>query len=274
MTKLWISVDMEGISGLPDYTYVNSSESNYETGRRIMTMEANSVVQAAVDFGIEDIVVNDSHSKMNNILIEEIHPEAKLISGDVKPMSMVQGLDDQVDLATFIGYHSRAGKKGVMSHSMTFGVRNFWINDQVVGELGLNAYVAGFYDVPVILVAGDDCVADEAKQLMPNITTCIVKRALSRSSHETLSPAKATELLREKTLEALERKAIDPLKPPKNPTLRVEFTNYGEAEWAALIPQVTIEPGTTIVKYEANTIIDAYQAMVAMTELAMKTKFC
>ncbi len=96
---------------------------------------------------------------MNNLLIERLHPETQLITGDVKPFSMVQGLDDTFAGAIFVGYHARAALKGVMSHSMIYGARNMYINDVAVGELGFNAFVAGYYGVPLLMVAGDDRAA-------------------------------------------------------------------------------------------------------------------
>jgi D-amino peptidase len=273
--KLYLSVDMEGITGLVDETHVSSSRHNYERSRLIMTDEANHIITTAFDYGCKEVIVNDSHSKMNNLLIERLHPETQLITGDVKPYSMVQGLDSSFDGAIFVGYHARASQKGVMSHSMIFGVRNFYINDVVVGELGFNAYVAGYYGVPVIMVAGDDCAAHEAEQLIPNVTTAIVKESISRSAAKSLTPAKAGELLREKTLEALKNKnQVKPLVPPDAPILRIEFANYGQAEWAHLMPGTEIEPGTTTVRFQAKNILEAYQAMIVMTELAMKTTFC
>lgn len=273
--KLYISVDMEGITGMVDYTQVDSDKHNYERSRIIMTDEANHVIHAAFEEGCKEVVVNDSHSKMNNLLIERLHPETQLITGDVKPFSMVQGLDETFTGAAFVGYHARAALKGVMSHSMIFGVRNMYINDVAVGELGFNAYVAGYYDVPLLMVAGDDRAAYEAEQLIPNVTTAIVKESISRSAVKSLTPAKAGQLLREKTAVALSnRHNVKPLTPPDRPLLGIEFTNYGEAEWANLMPGTEIVPGTTIVRFQAKDILEAYQAMLVMTELAMRTTFC
>ncbi|EIM10509.1 M55 family metallopeptidase [Bacillus atrophaeus] len=273
--KLYMSVDMEGISGLPDDTFVNSHKHNYERGRAIMTEEANYVIAEAFNSGCSEVLVNHSHSKMNNLLIEKLHPEADLISGDVKPFSMVQGLDETFSGAVFVGYHARASVPGVMSHSMIFAVRHFYINDQPVGELGLNAYTAGFFDVPVIMVAGDDQAAREAEALIPNVTTAAVKETISRSAVKCLSPAKAGRLLTEKTAYALRNKdKVKPLTPPDRPVLSIEFANYGQAEWANLMPGTEIKPGTTIVQFQAKDMLEAYQAMLVMTELAAQTSFC
>ncbi|WJY26889.1 M55 family metallopeptidase [Sporosarcina trichiuri] len=273
--KIFVSVDMEGITGLPDESYVDSHRHNYERARRIMTQEANAIAAAAFENGAQEVLINDSHSKMNNLMIEELHPDAELIMGSMKPLSMVQSLDSSYTGAVFAGYHARAGQPGVMSHTMIFGVRNIYINEMAVGELGFNAYVAGYYGVPVLMVAGDDGACREAEALIPNVVTAPVKYSISRSSVRTLHPEKAQALLQERMEQALKnRESIKPLTPPDHPVMRIEFTNYGEAEWAALMPGCEIEEGTTIVRYEAKDIIDAYRAMLVMTELAMQTTFC
>ncbi|MYL53907.1 aminopeptidase [Pontibacillus yanchengensis] len=272
--KLYLSVDMEGITGIPDQTFIDSDKHNYERARRIMTEETNYVIDSAFNNQVEDVLVNDSHSKMNNILIDELHPDAELITGDVKPYSMMQGLDDSFSGAMFLGYHARAATPGAMSHSMIHAVRSFYIDDVAVGELGLNAYVAGYYGIPILMVAGDDRAAEEAEALIPNVTTAAVKKSLSRSSVHSLTPKKAAALLQEKTVQAIEnRHNVQPLVPPDSPTLRIEFANYGQAEWANLMPGTEIEPNSTTVSFKAKDILEAYQAMLVMTELAMRTSF-
>lgn len=273
--KLYLSVDMEGITGLADYTYVTPGERNYESARKTMTKEANAVIEQAVKNGAEEILVNDSHSKMNNIIFEELHEAADLISGDFKQFSMVHGLDSSFDGAIFLGYHSRASMPGVMSHSMSFSVKTMYINDVEIGEIGMNAYVAGYHGIPVIMLAGDDGACREIEALIPGVVTAAVKESISRSCIKTLHPKKARALLAEKTMEAISKKdKIKPLTPPDNPILKMEFNNYGQAEWAALMPGVTILEGTTMVEYKAKDMLEAFRAMLVMLELAYQAKYC
>jgi D-amino peptidase len=273
--KFYLSMDMEGVTALPDYTYVDSKEPNYERGRRLMTQDANAIIQGAFDSGAKEFLVNDSHSKMNNLIAEDLHEEAQLITGGIKDYSMVEGLDETYDGAFFGGYHARAGQKGVMAHSMIFAVRTMWIDDVEIGELGFNAYVAGYHGVPILLVAGDDCACREAEALIPNVVTAAVKESLTRSAVKTLHPKKAQALLRDKTRQAIgNRNNVQPLVPPEAPLLKIEFTNYGEAELAAMMPGCEIEEGTTVVRFQAKDILEAYRAMLVMTELAMQAKFC
>jgi D-amino peptidase len=272
---MYISIDMEGITGLVDPTFVDSSRHNYKRGQEIMTAEANHVIETAFKEGYQEVVVNDSHSKMNNLLIEKLHPEAQLISGDVKPFSMVQGLDGSFSGAMFLGYHTRAARRGVLSHTMIFGVRNMYINDVAIGELGFNAYVAGHHGVPVLMVAGDDLTAAEAEELIPGVTTAVVKKYISRTSALCLTPEKSAQLLREKAKEAIANSGrVKPLVAPDHPVLSIEFANFGQAEWAHLMPGTKMDRESPVVQYQAKDILEAYQAMLVMTELAMRTTFC
>ncbi|MGF7029551.1 D-amino peptidase [Paenibacillus mucilaginosus] len=273
--KLYISIDMEGITGLADTTFVDSSGRNYRRGQELMTMEANAVAGTAFGLGCTEVLVNDSHSKMNNLLIEKLHPDAQVITGDVKPFSMVQGLAPGFTGAVFLGYHAMAAKAGVLSHTMIFGVRSMHIGDREIGELGFNAYVAGYHGVPVLMVAGDDEAAAEAEALIPGVVTAAVKRRISRTSAVSLTPEKSAQLLRERTAEALaSRDRIRPLRPPERPVLSIEFANYGQAEWAALMPGTSIEQRSPVVTFPAKNMLEAYRAMLVMTELASRTSFC
>ncbi|PLT47538.1 D-aminopeptidase [Paenibacillus pasadenensis] len=273
--KLYVSVDMEGITGMVDSTFVFPGRHNYARGQQIMTDEANHVIASAFDEGCAEVIVNDSHSKMNNLLIERLHPEAQLLSGDVKPYSMVQGLDASFAGAAFIGYHTMAPTPGVLSHSMVFGAHRMWLGGKAVGELGLNAYVAGRYGVPVLLVAGDDRTAVEAEELIPGVTTAVVKTYVSRTSALCLTPDKSGQLLRDKTKEALaSRGRVQPLVPPDKPVLAIEFANYGQAEWAHLMPGTELDNGSPVVTFAAADMLEAYRAMLVMVELASRAEFC
>ncbi|WP_048601482.1 M55 family metallopeptidase [Rubeoparvulum massiliense] len=272
--KLYVSVDMEGITGMVDETYISSRQYQYQRGQRIMTTETNNVIEAAVAAGATEIIVNDSHSQMNNLLIEDLHPAAKLISGSPKPYSMVQGLDASFTAAIYVGYHARATTPGTLSHTMIFGVRHMWIDDRLLGELGLNAMLAGYYGVPVIMVAGDDYAAREAEELIPGVVTAVVKESISRSAALSLTPAKAGELLQAKTAEALTKLgSIEALQPPAQPVLRIQFVNCGHAELAHLLPGSELEDDHVTVRFAAKDMKEAYQAMLVMTELACMAKF-
>ncbi|WP_019120266.1 M55 family metallopeptidase [Brevibacillus massiliensis] len=273
--KLFISADMEGISGIVDPTYIDPKYGvNYERGRRLMTDDVNAVVEAAVESGATEIIVTDSHSRMNNILIEHLHPKARLLSGSPRDHSMMQGLDSSFDAAFFIGYHTRHGVPGVLSHTMGRPIRNLYINGRVMGEFGFNAVCAGLYGVPVCLVSGDNLVAEEAKELIPGIATAVVKYAHSRTSALCLALEESRQELKQKTKEALAKRAqLSPVNVQVPLTCKIEFSHAGEAEMAAIVPGSMYETGSSEVTFVAQNQSELYRTMRAMLNLADTVQF-
>jgi D-aminopeptidase len=165
-----ISVDMEGISGVVQTDHVSSTHKEYNRFRRLMTAEANAAVEGALAGGATQVVVNDSHGGMANILIEDLHPAAELISGSPKPFSMMQGIGPEVDAVFFVGYHGASGTAAAtLEHTWTGCVVEACLSGQMVGETGLNAALAGSFDAPVVLVTGDRAVTEEAQALLGEI---------------------------------------------------------------------------------------------------------
>lgn len=173
--KLYLFVDMEGIFGLLDEIFVNFCMYNYECGRVLMIEEVNWCIVEVFNNGCMEVIVNDSYLKMNNLFVEKFYFEVELIIGDVKLFFMMQGFDEFYFGVMFIGYYVRVLMLGVMLYSMIFGVCYFYINDKLVGELGLNVYFVGFYDVLVIMAVGDDCVVKEVEELILNVMIVVVK---------------------------------------------------------------------------------------------------
>jgi hypothetical protein len=90
--KIYISVDMEGITGLVDAEDVQPPGRDYERGRILMTEDTNAAVRGAYDAGATAVLVNDAHGPMRNLLPDLLDPRATLIKGRPKPMGMMEGL--------------------------------------------------------------------------------------------------------------------------------------------------------------------------------------
>jgi len=160
--KIFISVDMEGIGGIGTVAMTNATGKDYQTGRRLMTDEVNAVVAAIFARGPAQVLINDSHGDMQNLLHTELDPRATYIQGAVKPVGMVEGLDSTFDAVIFLGYHARAGTPNAfIAHTGTGSVKGLWLNGVEAGEGDLNAAYAGALGVPVILVAGDSSVVEQ-----------------------------------------------------------------------------------------------------------------
>lgn len=267
--KVFISCDLEGISGVVSREQTTQEGKDYARARELMTAEVNAVVEGALSAGATEVVVNDSHGPMTNLLIEKIHPGATLITGAPKPLSMMQGIDSTFQAAIFVGYHARMGTHGVLSHTISGAVvANIWVNDILVGETGINAGLAAYFGVPVVLVTGDDVVCEEAKSLLPWVHTATVKHAVNRNSAQCLPPERVKEVLRDATIRALgDIKNAKPWLPASPVTFKVEFKDSGLQANAARMPFVKeIDPRT--LAFTAGDYLTAFTGLRSMIALA------
>src|SRR5690606_14552258 len=141
--RVYISVDMEGISGVSGPDQTSSSGSEYGRARKLMAADANAAIAGAFAGGATDVLVNDAHGGQRNLLPEDLDPRARLISHSFKRHGMMEGLDETFDAVIFIGYHAKAqAPRGLFAHTGSGVVRDLRVNGESVGEGGLNALLA------------------------------------------------------------------------------------------------------------------------------------
>ena len=210
--KIYIVVDMEGISGVISAKETDPSGKDYPTFRKIMTNEVNAVVNTAFESGAESVLINDFHAFGQNIIIEDLHKDAELIRGDANPVFGygLSGLDESFDAVFHLGVHPRKGEKlGIINHTMSgIAVSEVRVNDVPVGEFELIAMAVGDLGVPVALVSGDVMVTERAIELLPGIETVPTKFGYSDVSARCLTPMKVASELIDKTRKVF----VDPSK--------------------------------------------------------------
>ena len=203
--KVFISVDMEGVTGVVNVDDASRSGKDYDYFRQTMTREANAAIEGALAAGATEIIVRDSHGSALNLLPEMLHRSSKLLrdwSGG--PMSMMEGIDASYDAAIYVGYHARAGTpNGVLDHTSSGNVTDISVNGVSMPETGYNALLAGYYDVPVVFVAGDKAVCDQARALLGTVETVAVKEGIGAAALN-LHPEVAREQIRAGVEKALQ----------------------------------------------------------------------
>ena len=247
--KVFISADMEGTAGVTDWDQVRPDKPDYARFRRLMTEEVNATVLGALEAGAKEIVVNDSHGTMRNLLIEELHPQAQLISGSPKPFGMMQGIDNSFDAVFYTGYHAAAGtQNGVLDHSYSgLSVRQIKLGNLVVGEAGLNAALAGHFKVPIVLVTGDTTAVAQVKKLIPQVEAVSVKEPIGRLAARSYQPVEARRRIKEGATRALKRvKDLKPLAIARPVNLELEWAHTAMADRCMLVfSQVPAHPRNT-----------------------------
>ena len=266
-TKIFISVDMEGIGGVGSPLMASSGGKDYGTAREYMTQEVNTVVSTIFErMPNATILVNDSHGDHQNVLHGQLHPKVNYIQGRIKPLGMVQGLDSSFDGVIFIGYHAKAGDPdGFLAHTGSGSVKGLWLNDVEVGEGGMNAALAGSVGVPVILVAGDSAATAELSQLLGS-ETVTTKTAETPSSARLLHPQVVRSMLMDATATALDRMENDEFEPldlGKSVEIKMRFASTTHVDILQSIPGVSKIDGFTI-RYLAEDMNQAYRLIRLM----------
>ena len=269
--KVFISVDMEGITGVVHGEQTSLEGREYGPARKWMAEDVNAVILGALEAGATEIVVNDSHGSMRNVIPDDLHPKAFLISGSPKPLSMMQGIDSSFDVCIFVGYHSKAGTAAsVLDHTYSgASVYSIKINGLEMPELGLNAVIAGYFDVPVVMLSGDEEVCRQAKSILGSeVVTVAVKESFGRYAAKLVPFDEARRLLKVGAKEAvLKREKIKPFKLNPPYQFEVEFLTSAQAEMAELIPQVKRTSGRGV-SFTSKDYIEGFKLMRALIALA------
>ena len=270
--NVYISVDLEGISGVVHWEQCSPGAKEWDDARALMTAEANAAIQGAFDGGATAVLVNDAHSSMRNIQPLELDSRARLVRGSIKPQSMMEGINESFDAAFLIGCHAGAGCNGVLSHTYDGMVASAKLNSLAAGEVTINSALAGYYGVPVALVTGDSAVCREALAVLGGVEAVSVKEPISRYSANCLNPLAARDKIRAAAMAAVSRASdLEPftIEPPVR--FELTFSHVGFADRVAFMPGTErLDPVT--VAYQSEDFITAYRGFLTMLALAESVK--
>lgn len=239
--KIYISADMEGVVGVVTAEQLGPQGFEYSRFREFMTAEVNAAIEAAYEAGATEIVVSDSHGNGQNLLIEKLPKNILLVRAWPRPLMMMQGIDETFAGAIFIGYHSgTTNSQGVRAHTMSSArLTDIRLKGSSMSEAGINAAIAGHFNVPVIMVSGDDAAVKETTELLGDIEGAVVKWSSGFHSAKTMMPELAYQLIREKVKRAIGRiRDFKPYKLAGPIQLEVTFKNYRPSEVLSYLPIV------------------------------------
>jgi D-amino peptidase len=245
---------MEGTCGVVSWVQVMppdvvgpgraSSTVEYERARMRMTREVNAAIEGAFAAGADEVIVNESHDGMRNLIPEELHAgityrdgtdprprvlnSVRFITGSDKEFSMMQGIQEPDIAAVFF------------TGSFTGWVQDIRVDGVSMGEYGMNALVAGHYGVPIALVTGDDKAVSQTRELLgAPVVGVEVKQGYSTTAAIHLHPARAQGLIREGAERAINNLAsMTPYTLPQGATVEVELDHQSKVDAAVRIPGV------------------------------------
>jgi D-amino peptidase len=262
VTKLFISVDMEGITGIIQPAQLGPAGFEYGQAREWMTGEVNAAITAARAEGVKEFVVCDSHGNAQNLLIDKLPDDVRVVRGFPRPLEMMQGIDASFDGVVFIGYHaSEWNVDAVRSHTISSGrLLGIKLNGAGVMEAVFNAAIAGHFGVPVLFVSGDNVAVAELHKTLPQVEGVVVKDALGFHSAMTVTPARGRQLIGDGVTRALRKAGQAVPYTIKTPIeLEVGFKFTPDAERAAYIPGLA--------RVDAHVVRGTFPDMLTITKL-------
>ncbi len=260
--KIFISVDMEGITGVVQPAQLGPDGFEYQRAREWMTAEVNAAIQGARDAGPAAIVVCDSHGNGQSVLIDKLPDDAQIVRGFPRPLEMMQGIDDSFAAALFIGYHASewttdAVRGHTISSARLLGVK---LNGMEVSEGIYNAALAGQFGVPVAFVSGDRLAVSQLQKAVPGAEGAIVKEPFGYHSAQTVTPARGQALIRDGVKRAMAKLGtLQPYRVKMPIDLEVGFKLTIDAERAAFIPGLA--------RADAHSVKGTFSDMVQITKL-------
>ncbi|MBT3166023.1 M55 family metallopeptidase [Streptomyces sp. Vc74B-19] len=267
--KILISADMEGATGVTWPADVLPGTPQWERCRSMFTSDVDAAVRGFFDGGADEVLINEAHWTMRNLLLERLDERAEMLTGRHKSLSMVEGVQHgDVDGIAFVGYHAGAGMEGVLAHTfLANSITGVWLNDVRASEGLLNAHVAAEYGVPVVLVTGDDVACEDALGYAPEALKVAVKDHVSRYAAVCRTPARTAADIREAAKEAAA------LAVRHEPVRGGPFTVAVEFDAEHLATSVTVVPGVSRtgerkVLYTSDTMYDAIRTFKAVTTIA------
>lgn len=265
--KVFISADMEGITGVVTGEQLSPAGFEYARFREFMTADVLAAIQGAREAGATQFVVADAHGNMQNLLIDRFSPDVTIVRGSPRPLEMMDGIDSTFSAVIFIGYHSATtNTRGVRAHtisSATFAAVE--VNGVPMAESGINAAVAGYFGVPVVLVSGDDQAVAEVTQLLGNVEGAVVKQSIGFHAAATMTPEAGQALIRARAKAAITR--LKDFKPHvlRGPfALDLTYKSYTPAEAMAMLPGIERRTAHTV-RYQARNIPDLVRFLVFAT---------
>ena len=232
--KIYVETDLEGISGVVnfDQTGRDGKGVEYERARRLLTNEVNTVVAACKEAGVEKIIVNDGHGSGYNFIVEDLHPDGEYVIGGNRKRPFA-GVGGDFDGIILLGFHAMAGtENAILDHTQSSrSWYSYWVNDVKMGEVGQEAVIAGTIGIPIILITGDTAVCNEAKELLPDVETVVVKEGYSRTCAKIIPPSVSQAMIKKGVKKALAQiKKNKPYKTKFPARIRIEFQTTDVAD--------------------------------------------
>lgn len=263
--RLYISADIEGMGPVVSREQTRPGGFEYEAARDWMTRSIIAVCETARDRGVREIVVSDSHGNGQNLYPDAFPDYVELVRSWPRPLGMMQGIErGRFDGAFLVGYHGAGSNPhGVLSHTLSSEFfQEVRLNGAEASEATISAAIAGAFDVPILMVAGDDAATEEMREALGDVASATLKHAYGSYSAVSPTPRVAEERLRAATIEGLSKAGrIAPLNLGGPIELQIRLRTRFVAEWLSYLEGIE--------RIDAYTIRHVTPDVIALSKFLM-----
>ena len=198
MKKYMIRCDIEGVSGVVSYEQAEPGKPEFAFGQRMFMADLLALIDGLNASGADEIVIYDEHYYGRNIDIDRLPENVVAICG--KPpykADWAGGLDASFAGLILLGFHSKRNTGELLHHSYEPDIKDLILNGVSVGEIGIEAAIAGDWGVPLVMITADSAGVKEAETLVPGVVGVNVKESLWHSGGACYSGRKTARMIRD-----------------------------------------------------------------------------
>ena len=240
--KFLVMTDIEGVTGVTTFAQAENSQ----FGRDMLMSDIKAVLDGIWKAGGESVIY-DMHTDGRNVDIAEIY--APVVMGKPILPKLWRGVGgDGFDGLFMVGLHTMQGTGALLQHSYLKEYEAIYLNGILVGEIGMEAALAGEQGVPLKFVSGDDMGCKEAEALVEGVVTCSVKKSLTEDTGVCLPPSVTAEMLRERAEQAA-KADVKPFKVLSPYEIKIIFSECRYLEIMKDIhPEIFVDEKTVIMR--------------------------
>ena len=251
--KIFLSADIEGITGVTHWDETELSHAEYTAAREQMSAEVAAACEGALQAGATEIWVKDSHDSARNIIAARLPQEARLIRGwSGHPYQTLTQLDDSFRAVLLVGYHSGAGfGRSPLEHTWSGDLMSAKLNGHYISEFSMDALTATYAGAPAVFVSGDQGICDHARETNANIQVVAVKDGIGEATIN-IHPSLAISRIRAGVAQALQGDpAMCRIPLPQHFSLDIRYRKHSRAYQMSFFPGAC-QVDTFTVRYETD----------------------
>ena len=240
--KFLVMTDIEGVTGVTTFTQAE----NTEFGRKMLMNDLKAVLKGIKDAGAE-AVVYDMHTDGRNVDVEQI--DVPVVMGKPILGNRWRGVGGEgFDGLFLMGLHTMQHTGALLAHSYLREYDAIYLNGLLVGEIGMEAALAGEQGVPLKFISADDQGCAEGRELIPNLVTCAVKQSLTADTAVCLPTSETEKRLYEAAMMAV-KADVKPFKVQGPYEIKIVFSECAyRRKMQELHPELFVDEKTVVMR--------------------------